>query len=238
MDFTLGCAYSGYESWFELNGGFELGLLSLVGALFAGAVATWLVWHRVHAVCRLIATDLWPLLRARWIAHRVRAVPQAGPRLLPGTRVRLCGVVESELPDQAALSGVATVVCWHALGEVCGGTVAEGVTASSFVLRLADGNAVRVAADQAAAAGRLTLADRARHHWTDRRRMRAWYCESRVSPGDRIEVAGVLRRDLDPAAPRLHERQPPLGWSLEADDHPLVLAFATMAPPSALAAAS
>jgi len=213
----------------------DVSLDLVVAAVTIAGVALGLRYtvRSARMLMRMASTQIWPVLAARWMYRRLRALPAIalGPRLRPGARACLAGVVECEQPGNATLSGVPAVVCWYALGELCGGAVDEGVAAASFVLRLADGTAVRVTAEEAAAAGRLTLADGGRDHWIDERRSRAWYCESRISPGDRIEVAGHLRREVDPRAARLHDRDLPLGWAIVADDQqPLVLAFRTRAP--------
>jgi hypothetical protein len=222
MDFTLYC-----------HGGSLIGTagIGLIVFLFGAALAGGLVWASVRAFRNLLgpgralsASRLvqWRSSR-RW--HAISCAPVESS-LSEGAVVRLRGVVEANRARPAYLSGLPSVACQHTLGETGGGSITSGVTAMSFGLRLGDGTFVVVPAADACERHRLKLFDRKPHRWNEPS-MRAWVCESRIVPGDQVEVVGRLQRTIDPSASRLGGRTPALQWTLHPVNDELPIFFET-----------
>jgi hypothetical protein len=119
------------------------------------------------------------------------------------------------------------VVSRHEVGERGGGSVERSLSALNFSLRLADGSRVKVLAQEAAAHRSLRLFDTQPHRWKAEGKRGGWYCESRVAPGDEVEVIGRLSRQVDPHAERASDRQPALSWIVVAAKERISLRFAT-----------
>jgi hypothetical protein len=81
-----------------------------------------------------------------------------------------------------------------------GGIIDAAIEATDFVLRLADGERVRVRAGDAARAHQL----------------RVLHDRMALAAGDEVEVVGLATRELDPALPSRGPREAPLGWVLLA----------------------
>lgn len=189
----------------------------------------WAIGRSCRALAAFVRTSVVPRLQVAWAGYRFRKLPLslAGSQLAPAPRVRLLGVVEGETLTHAEFSGVASVVSRHELGERGGGAVERGLEVHDFSLRLEDGSRVRVLARQAARRRWLRLLDRRPDRWRGQRGEMGWVCESRVEPGEKIEVIGRLAREVDPTAPRISDRQPALGWTVAAEGEPLFLRFWT-----------
>jgi|tagenome__1003787_1003787.scaffolds.fasta_scaffold20625692_1 hypothetical protein len=145
-----------------------------------------------------------------------------------GRIVRLRGRVV----DEAVGRGEAgeAVVSRQLVRNSLGGVRSEGFLAHDFDLVLESGELVRVHAEGAATLRSLVLLDGAEDHWEEQGLTRGWFCESRLHPGDEIEVMGTLLRELDPRAAAHGFRQAPVRWSLIAGpSQPVVLRFATTA---------
>ena len=204
--------------------------------VFSGATVVMLAgggfWVAARAARALVAfarTWALPRLQVAWAGFRFRKLPvsSGAAQLEPAMRVRVQGVVEGASVTRAEFSGVAAVVSRHELGERGGGAVERGFAAHDFDLRLEDGSRVRVLAHQAARRHWLRLLDRQPDRWLGDKGAMGWVCESRVEPGETIEVIGRLSRQVDPTAPRISDRQPALGWTLAAEQEPLFLRFWT-----------
>jgi hypothetical protein len=221
--------------------GFEAGPALLMGLGFVVAAlmgALWMVVHAARSVLGLGRTAMLPALTAAWLERRLRARPAitGASGLVHGATVRCRGVVEADGLAQAKLSGAGVVACEHAFGESGGAIVGRGLAARDFLLRLQDGTAVRVWARAAAESDRLCLVDTRPARWQGKRWLGAWFSESRVAPGDEVEVVGVIEMEVDADAPRLGDRQPPVCWTMTAARGKLLIRFATR--PLVLAAAA
>jgi hypothetical protein len=197
-----------------------------VVVLMGGAM--WALVRSARALTAYGRTVLLPTLTGRWVARRFRTLTarSARPDQTVGSLIRLRGRVEAEKVQRAEFSGVPSVVCRHEFGDVGGGGAGEGLLVSDFRLRLEDGTAVRVRAGEAAARKALTLVDRQPQRWHGRS-AEGWFWESRLTPGDELEVIGRLQRELDASAARVSDRQPALGWTVVAGAERLLLCFAT-----------
>ena len=204
------------------------GLLSLL-AWAATAGVTLRAGKATHSLLRV---RLLPALEARKVARRLKRMPglSAAAELTRGQAAHLRGQVEACAASWAEYSGLPAVVCKHACGAHGGDLLGEGLAAHDFVLRLRDGTAVCVEARDAANSERLEIRDGAPHFWEGQVPEGGWFRESRVAPGDEIEVAGLADSRIDPHAPRLSDRQEPLAWTLSAGAGSLLLSFATRLP--------
>jgi hypothetical protein len=120
------------------------------------------------------------------------------------------------------------VVCRQLVRNALGGVLSEGLLVHDFDLLLESGDAIRVHAETAAGLRALILLDGAEDHWEGQGLTRGWFCESRLHPGDEIEVVGTLLREIDPRAAAHGFRQAPVRWTLiAAPSQPLVLRFST-----------
>jgi hypothetical protein len=201
----------------------------------------WLMVRSARALGAYGRTVLKPMLAGRWISRRFKALPfvSATPAVPAGSLVRLKGRVEAETVYRAEFSGLPSVVCRHEFGEVGGGGAGDGFTVSDFVLRLEDGNSVRVRACDAADRKALVLVDRHPQRWYDGGAGEGWFWESRLAPGDELEVIGRLQQEVDGRIARISDRQPALGWTMRAGQEGMFLCFATRpAPLQRLASAS
>jgi hypothetical protein len=197
--------------------------------------AAWSIALGARSVAGLVRIELAPVLWGAWLGRRHRGQPALAARgdLRAGTRVRLRGVVDAQRMVRAPLSGTGTVACAHAFGEAGGAVLGEGLAACDFLLRLADGTPVQVLAERAAGGQRLRLVDGGADRWRGKRLVGGWFRESRVVSGDEIEVIGRVALQVDPDAPRLGDREPPVCWTItaapEEKGQPLILRFATRA---------
>jgi hypothetical protein len=191
-------------------------LLSLYGVVLAGAMGLSLV-STARGLLTPGQTGLLPRL-AKWRAsRRFRALPvlSGAPASLESGSVRLRGLVEGGDHLRAAeLSGLRSVAYRVAYGERGGGSVHDDTWASDFDLRLCDGTSVRVLAREASAQGLLKLIDGKAERWNSPTSREGWFCESRLVPGDEIEIVGTLLRQIDLSAERSSDRQAPLRWKL------------------------
>lgn len=189
----------------------------------------WIALRALRAVAMFGRTWVLPRLQVAWNGFRFRKLPvsSGAAQLEAAQRVRVQGVVEGQSLTRAEFSGIAAVVSRHELGERGGGAVERGLAVHDFDLRLEDGSRVRVLARQAARRRWLRLLDRQPDRWLGEKGAMGWVCESRVEPGETIEVIGRLSREVDPSAPRISDRQPALGWTMAAETEPLFLRFWT-----------
>jgi hypothetical protein len=195
--------------------------------------AAWLMFRSARALVAYGRTVLLPILAGRWVSRRFKALPAVSgtPALPVGSLVRVRGRVEAEAVHRAEYSGVPTVVCRHEFGELGGGGAGHGLTVHDFVLRLEDGNSVRVRALDAADQKLLALIDRQPQRWHDGGAAEGWFWESRLAPGDELEVIGRLQQEIDTRIARISDRQPALGWSMRAGPEGLFLCFVTRPAP-------
>jgi hypothetical protein len=191
--------------------------------------ALWLMVRSARALAAYARTVLKPMLAGRWVSRRFRALPfvSATPKVPAGSLVRLRGQVEAEAVHRAEFSGLPSVVCRHEFGEVGGGGAGDGFAVFDFLLRLEDGNSVRVRARDASERKALALVDRHPQRWHDVGAGEGWFWESRLAPGDELEVIGRLQQELDPHVARISDRQPALGWSMRAGQEGMFLCFTT-----------
>jgi hypothetical protein len=212
----------------------QLVFLVISGAASAviGAGGVWLMARAGKAGWVFARSRVAPRLLGRWATYRMRnLLPRSSAtELVPSEQVRLVGVVEADTVAMAELSGEPTVVSRHEVGERGGGSVERGLCAVDFSLRLEDGNKVKILARDAAARRALRLLDGEPHRWLGYRDHHGWYCESRVAPGDRVEVIGQLSREIDAQAERASDRQPGLSWTLVAGHDAMSLRFRTRPP--------
>ncbi|HEY0705310.1 MAG TPA: hypothetical protein VGG33_00845 [Polyangia bacterium] len=194
-----------------------------------GCVGLWAVARTMRAAVSAVSLRVKPRLLRRWMDFRTRKVPliPTGAALAPAPVVRLIGVVEAEAVTPAAFSGVSTVVARHEIGERGGGSVHRSVAAQDFTIRLPDGHKVTVRAREALDEKRLALVDQTPDRWLGGQSTHGWFCESRLRPGDQVEVIGQAARAVDRHAERIGDRQPALSWILTAGRMPLALRFCT-----------
>jgi hypothetical protein len=211
-------------------------VISGAASTVIGAGAVWLAARASRAGWVFARSRVAPRLLGRWATYQMRnlAPRSSATDLVPAEQVRLVGVVESDTVAMAELSGVPAVVARHEVGERGGGSVERGLHAVDFSLRLEDGNTVKVLARDAAARRALRLLDGEPHRWIGFRDRHGWYCESRVAPGDKVEVIGQLSREIDVHAQRASDRQPGLAWTLVAGAQAMSLRFRTRSPVRAL----
>ncbi len=185
--------------------------------------AVWAAVRGTRAAIVFLRSRVLPPLGLRWLSHRTRhlalreSLRTAASDLGGATRVRLSGVVEADRLAMAGFSGQPTVISRHEVGERGGGSVDRGLAVVDFHLRLADGSKVRVLAEDAHSRRALRIYDQRPHRWRAERDDRGWFCESRLAPGDSVEVIGQVQRELDTHAERVSDRQAPLTWTLRAD---------------------
>jgi hypothetical protein len=213
----------------------------IVFLVISGAATTvvgaWSIWATIRAgraAFVYVRSRLSPRILQAWVALRVRKLAQhsALGDFAGGGQVRLVGVVEATDMDigHAEFSGAPAVVSSHEVGERGGGSVERTLAAHDFSLRLSDGSKVKVMASDAAAHHALLLVDPRPHRWKGDRVKGGWFCESRVAPGDEVEVIGRLSREVDPHAERASDRQPALSWIVVAAKERLALRFKTRRP--------
>jgi hypothetical protein len=205
-------------------------LLMSLGFMVVLTLGTgWALGHLVRTAIGLARVKAVPALVRAWSGRRLRALPPAtqAKALVHGAVVRLRGIVESEAQVRATLTGAGVVVCGHALGEKGGAVVGEGLNARDFVLRLEDGTPIRVWARAAAERRHLRLLDPSPHRWKGHQSAGGWFSESRLAPGDEVEVVGCLELQVDRDAARLGDRQPPVCWTVTAARGKLLLRFVT-----------
>ncbi len=204
-------------------------VISGVSAAVLAGGAVWTVIRSARAALAYGRTVLRPRLIGRWVSRKFRAIPRVSgrPALPVGTLVRLRGRVEAESIHRAEFSGLASVVCRHEFGEVGGGGAGDGFSVRDFLLRLEDGHGVRVRAQDAAARRVLALVDQQPQRWNGSGSGDGWFWESRLGPGDELEVIGRLQQELDATIARISDRQPALGWTVAAGQEGLFLCFAT-----------
>jgi hypothetical protein len=197
-----------------------------------GSAGVWAALRAGRAAFVFARSRLAPPILQRWVALRVRKLAlHASTASLDSTPlVRLVGVVESDNTAMAEFSGSPSVVSGHEVGERGGGSVERSLTALDFSLRLQDGNKVKVLAHDAANRNLLRLLDGEPHRWRADRQRGGWFCESRLAPGDQVEVIGSLSRRIDPNAERISDRQPALSWTVIAGKQRLSLRFRTRMP--------
>jgi hypothetical protein len=207
-------------------------VISGAATTVVGAWGIWATLRAGRATFVYLRSRVSPRLLQAWVALRVRKLAAhsglTGDFVAAGP-VRLRGVVEAD--DDAVghgeFSGAPAVVSRHEVGERGGGSVERGLTARDFSLRLRDGSRVKVLAEDAAAHRALWLVDPRPHRWKGDRRKGGWFCESRVAPGDEVEVIGRLSREVDPHAERASDRQPALSWIVVAAQGRMALRFLT-----------
>ena len=217
---------------FSLCDGDFTAIIALIPFLFGGLFVIGSSWATIRAARSFLNPGgaaarlmLWKSSR-RW-----KSVPRAsfGGALSEGAVLRLRGLVEAREVRPTYLSPIASVAHAYSIGERGGGTISSGRGGLDFDLRLADGTLVAIPAREASERGSLQLLDGRPHRWSDSSR-RAWFCESRVLPGDEIEVVGRLRRVVDPSASRLGDRAPALRWTLLPADSELPILLGTTCP--------
>jgi hypothetical protein len=215
---------------FDVQAGTAL-LMSLGFMVVTVLGGLWGLGHLGRTVFGLLRVKALPALTGAWLGRRLRAMAPAtqAAGLVHGALVRVRGVVEGEALLRATLTGTGAVVCGHALGEPGGAVVGEGLQARDFLLRLEDGTPVRVWAKDAAARGHLRLLDQTPHGWKGHQSVGGWFRESRLVPGDQVEILGCVQVQVDPDAARLSDRQAPVCWTLTAAHSRLLLRFATRA---------
>jgi hypothetical protein len=204
-------------------------VISGVSAVVLAGGAVWVLVRSARAALAYARTVVRPVLLHRWVTRRFRTVPQVGarPALPVGTLVRLRGRVEAELVQRAEFSGVASVVCRHEFGEVGGGGAGRGFHVFDFLLRLPDGHHVRVRARDADSRRLLGLIDSQPQRWYGAGSGDGWFWESRLAPGDELEVVGRLQQEVDTSVARISDRLPALGWTIAAGQEGLYLCFGT-----------
>jgi hypothetical protein len=204
-------------------------VVSGVAVVVMASAATWALVRSCRAALAFLRARALPRLVRTWVVHRFGELPllSASAPLEAGELVKLVGVVEGRAVGRASFSGVASVVFRQEVGEIHGGSVERGLQAGDFRLRLDDGSTVCVRAGEAVARRALRLDDGRPHVWRGDVSKRGWFCESRIEPGDRIEVIGRLCRVLDVNAQRASDRQAALGFAVVAGDEALFLCFVT-----------
>jgi hypothetical protein len=107
------------------------------------------------------------------------------------------------------------VACSFCLRGEFGGVIDADIEADDFLLRLADGDLVRVRAGQAARRHALAIVDGgAASSGRLPRASGGWFQEASVAPGQEIEVVGLLRKELDRSAAAPGPRALPMTWTL------------------------
>lgn len=209
----------------------KIALLVITGSLttLLSCVGLWAVARLVRAGLSGLRSRLSPRVLDRWVNFRTRRVPVVshGNALTPASLVRLVGVVDGDGTTRAAFSGLSAVAARHEIGERGGGRVNHGMAAQNFTIRLQDGHKVTVQARDALDQKNLRLIDRDPDRWRDGRNTHGWFCESRLAPGDEVEVIGQAARTIDRNSERIGDRQPALSWTVVAGSMPLSLRFGT-----------
>jgi hypothetical protein len=208
-------------------------VVSGVAVVIMASGTAWALVRACRAALAFVRARGLPRLMGLWADRRFGKLPllsstpemDASIELLP--LVRLQGVVEGTPVGRASFSGIASVVYRQEVGEIHGGSVERTLHAGDFRLRLSDGSRVRVPAGEAVARRGLRLCDDRPHIWRGDINKRGWFCESRIEPGDTIEVIGRLVRAPDTHAERASDRQAALGYALVAGGAPLLLRFLT-----------
>jgi hypothetical protein len=181
---------------------------------------------------RMVRSKLLPGIAALGLLRRMnRADAGRYPRdFFEGRVVRLRGTVSDDSLIRAPSGGSDAVVCRQLVRNALGGILSEGIFVHDFDLRLESGESVRVQVEMAAGVRALALLDGAEDHWEGQGMTRGWFCESRLRPGDPLEVVGTLLREIDPGAAAHGFRRAPLRWTLiAAPSQPLVLRFCSTA---------
>jgi hypothetical protein len=224
MDVTL-CGANAGQMWVEPVLMLTVGMMLVLPGL-------WLVSHVLMPLLpavRVVRTRLLPGIAALAVVRRMqRTGAGRHPRdFFDGEIVRLRGtVVDDGLPRAAG--GADAVVCRHSVRNALGSVLSEGIVAHDFDLLLDTGEAIRVQVETAAGLHALVVLDGAEDHWAGQGLVKGWFCESRLRPGDEVEMVGTLLREIDPRAAAHGFRKPPVRWTLiPAPSQPLVLRFAT-----------
>jgi hypothetical protein len=234
MDVTL-CGTNAGQMWAEPVLMLTLGMMLVLPGL-------WLVsnvFMPLLPAVRVVRTKLLPGIAALGLLRRIHRTGVGGdPRdFFDGQIVRLRGKVVEDGLLRAAASGPDAILCRQFVRNALGGVLSEGMLVHDFDLLLDSGDAIRVHAETAAGLRALVLLDSAEDHWEGQGLTRGWFCESRLLPGDDVEVIGTLLREIDPRAAAHGFRRPPVRWTLiAAPSQPLVLRFATTSGPARLAA--
>jgi hypothetical protein len=151
--------------------------------------------------------------------------------------VRIAGTVETDALGRSKLCGLMAVAWSYCVRGDYGGLIDGGVDGLDFFLRLADGTLVRVRASAAASRGRLRVAGGRAKTWTGKplaRTESGWFSESRVAPGDHVEVVGFLSKEFDFQSGAPAPRSFPVTYSISAPDRDHL--FVSGTPVAALAA--
>jgi hypothetical protein len=233
MDVTLYACNAG-QMWAEPVLMLTLGMMLVLPGL-------WLVsnvFMPLLPAVRVVRSKLLPGIASLGVLRRInRTDLSRNPRdFFDGRIVRLRGKVADD-GRIAGNGGQDAVLCRQLVRNSLGGVLSEGFFAHDFDLLLETGDAVRVDAETAAGLGSLLLVDDAEDHWEGQGLTRGWFCESRLRPGDDVEIVGTLLREIDPRAAAHGFRRPPVRWVLIAGpSQPLVLRFSTNAGPARLPA--
>jgi hypothetical protein len=155
--------------------------------------------------------------------------------------VRARGRVEATVVRRSRLGNHPAVACSFCLRGEFGGVIDADVEADDFLLRLADGELVRVRAAGAAREHALAIVDGDAAAAGAKELPRAtggWFQEARVAPGEEIEVVGLLRRELDSSAAAPGPRALPTIWSLVAPLRKKLALYCTGSQPGGWASVS
>jgi hypothetical protein len=158
--------------------------------------------------------------------------------LPPSGYVRISGTVEADAVGRSKLCGGVAVAWSFCVRGDYGGLIDSGVDGMDFFLRLADGALVRVRASAAAKDGRLRVAGGRVKTWTGKplaRTESGWFSESRIAPGDQVDVVGFLSKEFDFESGAPAPRHSPVTYAVNAPDHDHL--FVSGAPVTALAVA-
>jgi len=201
MDVTL-CGANAGQMWAEPVLMLTLGMMLVLPGLW---LISSVLMPLLPAV-RVVRTKLLPGIAALPVLRRMHRTGAArhAHDFFDGHIVRLRGrVVHDGLPRPTA-DGPAAVLCRQSIRNALGGVLSESMLARDFDvildldLDLDDGDAIRVQVEAAAGLRALVLLDGATDHWEGRGLARGWFYESRMCPGDDVEVVGTLLREIDP----------------------------------------
>jgi hypothetical protein len=148
-------------------------------------------------------------LRRRAALHATAGSLRGSP---PGSLVRVIGTVHAPEPFVSAVIGKPAVLALYEAGV--GNHQVRGI---DFILEVDGGESVRVAVRDAyldesplqettRPADLLVVGSAGEATWR----------EARIGPGDRVEVIGMLVREVDPTLAAGPGREPPLRWVIRA----------------------
>jgi hypothetical protein len=180
---------------------------------------------------RVVRTRLLPGLTAAAVQRRINRTPVTSDarELCDGTVARLRGKVGDASLIRAAGRAGNAVVCRQLARNALGGVLAEDFLVRDFDLLLPDGCVVRARAEAASELRALVLLDDAEDRWAGQGLARAWFCESRLHPGEDVEVVGTLLREIDLEAQAHSFRRAAVRWTVIAGPaQPLILRFSTV----------